>query len=118
VQFIKKEYPGTKKICFVGFQPALVDAFSKEYELKVLDLDKDNIDKVFFGQKILDGSKNIEEPLRWADLVLATGTTVVNGAIDSILKIRDKDSVVFYGVTIAGVAATMRLNRMCFAKEQ
>lgn len=100
VKKIKQEYPKVRKICFVGFQPALVDEFSKKYEVKVLDLDKDNIGKELFGVKILDGSKDIKESLRWADLVLATGTTVVNGTIDSILEIRKKEDVIFYGVTM------------------
>ncbi len=117
VKKIKQEYPKVKKICFVGFQPALIDAFSKEYKIKVLDLDKDNIGKEFFGIKVLDGSKDIKESLLWADLILATGTTVVNGTIDSILKIRKKEDVIFYGVTIAGIAEFMHLNRLCFAKE-
>ncbi|MDD3374338.1 MAG: DUF364 domain-containing protein [Candidatus Omnitrophica bacterium] len=117
VLLIKKEYPRVRKICFVGFQPAFVDAFSKQYDLKVLDLDQDNIGKVFFGQKILDGNKDLISSLDWADLVLATGSTVVNATIDSILEAKDKKKVIFYGVTIAGVAAMMQLNRLCFAKE-
>jgi len=118
VEFIRQQYPSVEKICFVGFQPALVDAFSKEYELKVLDLDADNIGKQFFGQLILDGEKDDERSLRWADLVLATGSTIVNATIDRLVKIAGKDKVVFYGVTIAGPAAILGLNRLCFAKEQ
>ncbi len=117
VTSIRQQYPDAKKICFVGFQPALVDAFSKKYELKVLDLDHDNIGKKFFGQKILDGKINDQESLRWADLVLATGSTIVNATIDRIIDIAGKEKIIFYGVTISGPAAILSLNRLCFAKE-
>ncbi|MDP8266916.1 MAG: DUF364 domain-containing protein [Candidatus Aceula meridiana] len=118
VLWMKKEYPRVKKIAIVGFQPAFVDYFSKKYDLKVLDLDSDNIGKELYGQTILDGEKDFSEAIAWADLVLATGSTLVNGSIDKVLCLAKSNPVVFYGVTIAGVSWLMNLRRLCFAKER
>jgi len=115
---IQEQFPGVKKIAIVGLQPAFVDYFSKEYSLKVLDLDPDNIGKEVFGQIVLNGEKDYPQAAAWADLVLATGSTLVNGSIDAILQIAGNKPVVFYGVTIAGTAWLMKLNRLCFAKER
>ncbi len=116
VAFMKKNYPTVKKIAIIGYQPALIDAFSKRYELQVLDLDKDNIGEKRFGQIILDGKECFRGAVAWAQLVLATGTTVVNGTIDEILKAAGKEKVIFYGVTISGTAALLGLNRICFSE--
>ena len=116
VKFIRKNYPAVERIAFIGYQPALVDAFSKKYILRVLDLDEDNIGKEKFGQIILDGNTDFPDAIQWAQLVLSTGTTVVNGTIDEILNIAGKEKVIFYGVTISGIAAILGLNRICFSK--
>lgn len=47
----------------------------------------------------------------WADIVFATGSTVVNGTIDEIAKARP--DTVFYGVTIAGIAYLTGLSQFC-----
>ncbi len=115
VKFVKKNYPTVERITLIGYQPALVDAFSKKYMLKVLDLDKDNIGEKKLGQTILDGSTCLNGAIEWAQLVLSTGTTVVNGTIDGILNTAGKEKVIFYGVTISGIAAILGLRRICFS---
>ena len=116
-RFIEEAYPGVKKIAFVGYQPAFVDIFLKKYIMKILDLDQDNIGKEKFGQIVLDGNKDMKDAVEWADLVLATGSTLVNDTIDEILALAGRDKVIFYGVTLSGAAAVLRLNRICFALE-
>lgn len=113
VDFIQKEYPQIEKITIVGFQPAMIDALSKKYTLRVLDLDIDNIGEEKFGVRIEDGGKNIGVALSWAELVLATGSTLVNGTIDRIV-FHARDKVIFYGITIAGASALTDLRRICF----
>ncbi len=61
---------------------------------------------------MLDGDKNAKEVLKWCDLALVTGTTVVNGTIEPILEMAEK-KVVFYGISIAGVAQLFNFNRFC-----
>jgi hypothetical protein len=50
--------------------------------------------------------------LWWCDLALVTGTTVVNGTIGSILEVAGAKAV-FYGISIAGIARLLGLERFC-----
>ena len=70
---------------------------------------KDNIGKEKFGVRIYDPS-HTEENLDWCDIAVVTGTTVVNNTID---QFRISKPVVFYGVTITGVAKLLGLNHFC-----
>jgi len=108
VKYIEKNY-GHPKIAFIGFQPRMVEALSKRFELKVTDMDINNIGSEKFGVKIHDAEKT-QEHLDWCDMVLATGTTVVNGTID---QFRVSKPVIFYGITISGVAKLLGLNDFC-----
>jgi len=100
------------RIALVGFQPVHARCCSGCHKLKILDLDKENIGKEKFGVVVLNGEENAEEVLKWCDLALVTGTTVVNGTIEPILKMA-REKVVFYGISIAGVAELFGLNRFC-----
>ncbi len=100
------------RIALVGFQPVHARCCSGCYALKILDLDKENIGKEKFGVVVLDGDKNAKEVLKWCDLALVTGTTVVNGTIEPILEMA-REKVVFYGISIAGVAQLFNFNRFC-----
>jgi hypothetical protein len=59
----------------------------------------------------IGGPERFAENARWADVVFATGSTVVNGTIDAIVK--DRPDTVFYGVTIAGIARLAGLRQFC-----
>jgi len=100
---------GKIKIAMVGFQPRMVEALSERFELKVTDLDVDNIGKEKFSIKI-EGSDKTSENLKWADLALVTGTTFINNTYGEILG---KKSVIFYGVTVAGLAVLTGYERFC-----
>jgi len=50
--------------------------------------------------------------LEWCDLPLVAGTTVVNGTLEPILKVAGAKAV-FYGISIAGVAELLGLERFC-----
>lgn len=117
LRFLQEQYPLVNRIALVGYQPALIDALSKKYVLKILDLDKENIGTERFGCPVLDGGEYLRDAAEWSDLVLATGSTVVNGTIDDIVQAAVQKPVVFYGVTIAGVAGLLDLKRMCFVGE-
>ncbi len=108
VDYIKQNY-GQPKIAMAGFQPRMVEALAQNFELRVTDLDEANIGQEKFGVKI-DGPSRTKENLKWCDLALVTGTTIVNDTIDQFLT--DKP-VIFYGVTIAGTTELEGLNRFC-----
>ena len=100
---------GNPKIGMAGFQPALIKALSGEFEIRVLDLDPDNIGQLKHGAYI-EGGEATDDVLGWADVLLVTGTTLANGTIDMFLT--DKP-VIFYGTTIAGAASVMGWDRFC-----
>jgi uncharacterized protein (DUF4213/DUF364 family) len=100
------------RIALVGFQPVHARCCSERHELRILDLDVENVGWEKFGVVVLDGGKDAEEALRWCDLALVTGTTVVNGTLDPILEVAGAKAV-FYGISIAGVAELLGLERFC-----
>jgi len=117
MQYIREQHPQTQRISLVGYQPAMADAIAQSYALNILDLDKENIGRERFGSVVLDGRTEMASALRWADVILATGSSVVNGTIDSIIQKAGDKPLIFYGVTIAGPAALLGLTRLCFAPE-
>jgi len=77
----------------------------------VLDLDPDRIGTTKFGVEIEDGNKRVQSVLEWADVLMVTGSTLVNGTIVNFLDTRKP--VVFYGTTIAGAACLRGYRRYC-----
>jgi hypothetical protein len=107
-EYISKRF-GKPKIAFIGFQPAMINSLSNSFELKVVDLDEDNIGKIKYGVLIY-GPEKTEEILSWADIIIATGSTSVNATITKFIK---QKPVIFYGVTIAGIAKIFGYERYC-----
>ncbi|AWI05984.1 Rossmann-like domain-containing protein [Clostridium drakei] len=109
VEYIKNKY-GSPKIALIGFQPAMLENLGKNYKVRIVDLDDNNIGKVKYGVMVEDGSKSIDDLLNWCDIVVATGSTVANKTITNVLL--DKPTI-FFGTTLAGTAALMKLERFC-----
>jgi len=109
VDYIKKRF-GNPRIAFIGMQPAMVEALAAQFKIRVVDLDPDNV-----GQKrcgvLIEDVVYTKEILFWADLILATGTTVVN---DTLTPLLIEKPIIFYGVTIAGVAYLKGYEQYCF----
>ncbi len=87
----------------------MVEALSQKFELKVTDLDRDNIGTEKFGVMV-HGPENTEKHLEWCDIALVTGTTAVNGTMEQFIISKP---VIFYGVTISGVASLLGLVQFC-----
>ncbi len=109
VEYIKNKY-GSPKIALIGFQPAMLENLGEKYKIRIVDLDANNIGKVKYGVMVEDGSKEIDNLLNWSDIVVATGSTVANKTITNVLL--DKPTI-FFGTTLAGAAALMKLERFC-----
>jgi len=109
VEFIKEEF-GNPKVLLVGYQPRFAELFSKNFRLKIIDLDNETIGKKINGV-VVESEQNTDESIEWADLLWITGTTIVNDTIGKFLGIK-KDKV-FYGTTIAGTAYLLNLRRFC-----
>jgi hypothetical protein len=108
-EHIDNIYGGSLKITQIGFQPRMVEMLAAHFPLRVLDMDSDNIANRKFGITI-ESPAATEAAVAWADLLLVTGTTLVNGTLPDFLN---KKPVIFYGTTIAGAAHLMGLERFC-----
>jgi hypothetical protein len=106
-----KEHFGSPKLGIVGLQPALVAACSPEFSVRVLDLDPENIGRRKEGILIEDGEVAANDVILWADVLLVTGSTLINNTIGDWLNINKP--VIFFGNTIAGAAEFLNLKRYC-----
>ena len=105
-----KELFGNPHIAFIGMQPAMVEALAAQFEIRVVDLDPDNVGQRRCGV-LIENAAHTKEILSWADVILATGTTVVN---DTLTPLLIEKPIIFYGVTIAGVAYLKGYEQYCF----
>jgi len=109
---------GKVKVGLIGLNPAIAEALTDTFaaeNIKITDLNKQNIGSAKYGVEIWDGRKMAQDLIRQSDVVLITGTTLVNDTFDSIMDcIRNysKDYLV-YGVTAAGICELIGLNRIC-----
>jgi uncharacterized protein (DUF4213/DUF364 family) len=83
--------------------------------VRITDLNKQNVNSSTYGVKVWDGNEMTEELIKQSDVILITGTTFVNGTFDSLMlcvKNYRKDYLI-YGVTGAGICNLTGLNRIC-----
>ena len=107
-----------QNIGVIGFNPALVEGLTRRFgphRLKLTDLDPDNIETERFGVRIWDGATRAEELIEWADGVLLTGTTLVNGTFDPLWKMMtaNRTPAILFGVTAAAMAHLFGYERLC-----
>ena len=87
----------------------MVESLAARFPLRVLDMDPDNIGSKKYGATI-ESPDNTAEAVAWADLLVVTGTTIVNGSLPVFVG---EKPVIFYGTTIAGAAHLMGWERFC-----
>jgi hypothetical protein len=109
---------GSKRFGLVGLQPAilkaLVNHFTRE-RVRVVDLNPDNIGSSKCGVEVWDGQIDLPRLVEWSEVGLVTGSSIVNGTTDEIMKrFRDDGKpLIFFGNTISGAAALLNLDRLC-----
>lgn len=100
---------GKPRIAFIGLQPGMCAELSKHFEMRVVDLDPENIGKRF-GDIVVEGVGHTQEVIDWGDIILATGSSAVNDSLERFLL---NKPVIFYGVTVAGIAYLNQLEQYC-----
>lgn len=115
-KYLEENAAGVKRIALIGYQPALLEMLANSpYEIRVLDLNPENIGQLHYGIPVEDGEKVKQEIwTSYADLILCTGSTLCNGSIVDYLDIRPP--VWFYGTSAAGAAPLLGLKRVCFCE--
>jgi len=109
---------GPKSVGLIGLNPAIAERLADRFgpdNLKITDLNPDNLGQRRFGVEIWDGRERTEDLVRASGLVVLTGTTLVNdtfdGILDSVTK-HGKDYLI-YGITAAGVCELLGMDRIC-----
>jgi len=97
-------------VFLVGYQPRFLEALVSQYNVRVVDLDQDNIGSDVSGV-VIDPPEMTPEAIEWSDFIFATGSTIVNGSITDFLN--QNKPVLFYGVTISAAAIILNLNKFC-----
>ena len=102
----------------VGLNPAIAQSVVVAFgaaNVRMTDLNPDNVGKSKYGVEIWDGRSRAEDLVQASDVVLLTGTTLVNGTFDALMREtrRHGKEYLVYGVTSAGISALMGLNRIC-----
>jgi len=103
-------FPENSKILLIGHQPRFLETLAASYQVRAIDLNKENIGKVFADIPIEDESKT-QEAIDWCDTIFATGSTLVNNTISFFLN--TGKPAIFYGVTISAPAKILGLNSFC-----
>lgn len=98
------------KIAFIGFQPAMVDNLSRSFPIRVTDIDPDNVGQEKYGL-IIESVDKTPEIIDWSNIVLATGSTLVNNTYRSLLR---NKPIIFYGVTVTAIAYITGCGHYCF----
>ncbi len=117
VETILQRY-GQIRVGLIGLNPAIAEQLAKTFKpdhLLITDLAADNISKKKFGVEVWDAAIRTEELIEASDVIILTGTTLVNSTFDRIwnqIQKQDKASLV-YGVTAAGVSELMGIDRIC-----
>jgi uncharacterized protein (DUF4213/DUF364 family) len=107
---LKDVIPSGNKVLLIGYQPGFLAALAPLYHTRVIDLDKANIGKNVSGV-IIESPDRTQKAIAASDMILATGSCLVNGTIADFLN-KDKP-VIFFGVTIAGAAKILNLKTYC-----
>lgn len=105
---IFKNY-GQVAITMVGYQPRFAEVLTQKFNLKINDLNPENHGKNI-GNTIIEGAEKTPDNIKWCQLALVTGSTIVNGSLPDFLINKE---VIFYGNTITAAAKILNLNHFC-----
>ena len=108
-RYILNNY-GKVKVGLIGLQPAILEKLALNLgpeKVHCTDLNPKNVNSGKSGVEIWDGGTDTSKLIEWADLLLVTSSTIVNGTFDEIWQgavARGKRLIIF-GVTGAGAAS-------------
>jgi uncharacterized protein (DUF4213/DUF364 family) len=108
VKYVAQHF-GSPKIAFIGLQPAMVDNLARSYDIRVTDMDAENVGQGKYGV-VIESAEHTGDVIEWSDVVFATGSTLVNDTYRSIIRDRP---LVFYGVTVSGIAYLTGCQQYC-----
>ena len=105
---------GDVPVLLVGYQPAMAKALAKLSQVYITDMSDTNVGRKVSNFQVLDHAKNLEL-MELVDVALVTGSTVVNSTLWPIYEkaAESGTKLILYGVTGAGVAKILNIERFC-----
>ena len=109
---------GRVSVGLIGLNPAIAERLVERFGhdcVRITDLDPDNVGRRRFGVEIWDGADRTDDLIEASDVVVFTGTTLVNATFDGIWDLieRGMKHYLVYGMTAAGVCQLSGINRIC-----
>ncbi len=109
---------GAGTVGLVGMNPAIAEALVREFGaegVRITDLNPQNIATRKFGVVVMDGRLHTRDLVRASDLILVTGTAIVNDTLDDIRSAAQEEGkrLIVFGITAAGVSYLAGLDRWC-----
>ena len=80
---------GEARVGLIGLNPAIAERLVESFgpaRVRISDLNPEDVGTRRFGVEVWDGRDRTEDLIDASDLVLVTGTTLVNGTFDPILR--------------------------------
>ncbi len=113
-----RERYGQPRVGLIGLNPAIAEHLVQEFgpaRVRITDLNPDQVGRERLGVPIWDGAEQTGALIDFADVILFTGTTLINDTYDAIRQaITDAGKVgIVYGMTAAGVSALLDIDRLC-----
>jgi len=109
---------GQVTVGLIGLNPAIAERLVEVFgptKVRLTDLDPTTVGTERWGVTIWHGRDRADQLIDEADVVILTGTTLVNGTFEPLrqkLEATGKPYLVF-GVTAAGVCAVTGIERVC-----
>lgn len=111
-EYIRERFT-SPKVVLIGYQPRFAETLAASFPLRINDLDSDNIGKKIEGIKeiAIEPSTAAGKNMKWADLIIVTGSVIVNNTFSSFGDSRKP--VLYFGTSIVGPAQVLGLNHFC-----
>ena len=109
---------GSVPVGLIGLNPAIAERLVERFgaqNLRITDLDPDNVGSRRFGVRIWSGNDQTEDLIHASKVIVFTGTTLVNGTFDRIWQLihKCKKHYLVYGMTASGVCRLIGIDRIC-----
>jgi len=108
--YLRERFGEIRRVFLVGLQPRLLEALAAEFEVRVTDMREDTPGEIRAGVKV-EPPEAAADCIAWCDAIFATGSTIANRTADALVE--SGRPLAFYGVTCAGPAALLELERFC-----